>query len=161
MICFYNSTKAGIDLLDMKCAVFSSSRKTRRWPLAVFYRLINIASVNSFIVFMSYSRVMTTTRFDFIKSLASELIAPHLQRRIAEVANLPRDLKSEINRILGNKNAPQANNVPDDRLQKRKTCEKCPAGNDRKTQHKCIKCSHAICGQCQKRVCTDCAAECV
>lgn len=51
MICFYNSSKAGVDLVDMKCAVFSLSRKTRRWPLAVFYGLVNICKlVNSFIV---------------------------------------------------------------------------------------------------------------
>lgn len=47
IICFYNKTKVGVDILDMKCAMFSSNRKTRRWPLAVFYRLVNIGSVNS------------------------------------------------------------------------------------------------------------------
>lgn len=161
IICFYNSTKAGVDLIDMKCAVFSSSRKTRRWPLAVFYRLINIASVNSYIVYMSYTRKTKETRFGFIKSLAKELVSPHLQKRLTEVANLPRDLKQEINKILGNDVAPQNEGVPDDRLQKRKTCQKCPSGNDRKTQHKCIKCNLAICGQCQRRVCTDCAEDCV
>ncbi|XP_054290049.1 piggyBac transposable element-derived protein 3-like [Macrosteles quadrilineatus] len=161
IICFYNSTKAGVDLIDMKCAVYSSSRKTRRWPLAVFYRLINIASVNSFIVYMSYTRKTNVTRFGFIKSLAKELIVPHLQKRLTEVANLPRELKQEIQKILGNDAAPQIEGVPDDRLEKRKTCQKCPAGSDRKTQHKCIKCNLAICGQCQRRVCTGCAEECV
>lgn len=162
MICFYNDTKAGVDLIDMKCAVYSSSRKTRRWPLAIFYRLINIASVNAFILFMCYTRQTKMTRYAFIKSLANELIRPLLQKRITEIANLPRDLKQEINKILGNeRDAPQREGVPEDRLQKRKTCEKCPAGSDRKTQHKCIKCNLAICGQCQRRVCTDCALDCV
>lgn len=160
IICFYNCTKAGVDLIDMKCAVYSSSRKTRRWPLAVFYRLINIASVNSFIVYMAYTRTTKTTRFGFIKSLAKELISPHLQNRLNEVANLPRELKQEIQKILGTDAAPQREVVPDDRLQKRKTCQKCPSGSDRKTQHKCIKCNLAICGQCQRRVCTDCAQDC-
>lgn len=160
MISFYNRTKAGVDLLDMRCAVFSSSRKTRRWPLAVFYRLINICSVNSYIVFMSYNGTpMMMKRFDFMKSLGKDLIVPHLRRRLT-ITNLPRDLRMEINTILGI-NAPVAEDVPDDRLPKRKTCEKCPPGSDRKTQHKCIKCKLAICGQCQKRVCTDCALECV
>lgn len=158
MICFYNSTKAGVDLLDMKCAVFSSNRKTRRWPLAVFYRLINICSVNSFIVFMSYKGTPMMERFKFIKSLGKDLIVPHLRKRLT-IANLPRDLKMDINKILGN-NAPVVEDVPQDRLQKRKTCEKCPPGSDRKTQHTCIKCTLAICGQCQRRVCTDCVVLC-
>lgn len=162
IICFYNGTKAGVDLIDMKCAVYSSSRKTRRWPLVIFYRLVNIVSVNSFIVYLCYTTDTKVTRFGFIKTLAKELILPHLRKRITEVANLPRDLKLEINKILGNEtDAPQREGVPEDRLQKRKTCGKCPAGSDRKTQHKCIKCSLAICGQCQRRVCTDCAQECV
>lgn len=161
MICFYNSTKCGVDLLDMKCAVYSSSKRTRRWPLAIFYRLLNIGSVNAFIVYMSYTGVTMTTRSEFIKSLAHELIAPHLQRRLADISNLPRDLKTDIKRILGDEHPQAAAEVPDDRLQKRKTCEKCPPGSDRKTQNKCIKCSHAICGQCLRRICIDCAQEIV
>jgi hypothetical protein len=159
MICFYNRTKAGVDILDMKCAVFSSNRKTRRWPLAVFYRILNICSVNSFIVFLSYSGTPMMNRFEFIKSLGKDLIVPHLKKRLT-IANLPRDLKMDIMRILGN-NAPVVENLPDDRLPKRKTCEKCPPGSDRKTQHRCIMCKLAICGQCQRRVCTDCATKCV
>lgn len=38
IVCYYNKTKAGVDLLDMKCAIYSSSRRTRRWPLAVFFK---------------------------------------------------------------------------------------------------------------------------
>lgn len=102
---------------------------------------------------MSYTRTTKVTRFGFIKSLAKELIFLHLQKRITEVANLPRELKQKIQKILGNDAAPQIQSVPDNRLQKRKTCQKCPAGSDRKTQHKCIKCNLAICGQCQRREC--------
>uniref|UniRef100_A0A1B6LUY7 PiggyBac transposable element-derived protein domain-containing protein n=1 Tax=Graphocephala atropunctata TaxID=36148 RepID=A0A1B6LUY7_9HEMI len=159
MISFYNSNKCGVDLLDMKCAVFSSSRKTRRWPLAIFYRLVNIGSVNSYITYMSYTGSTMVPRFDFIKSLGHELIVPHLQRRLAETPNLPRDLKIDIERILGNERLQAAAGVPDDRLEKRKTCAKCPPGSDRKTQNKCVKCHSAICGQCLRRVCLDCAQE--
>lgn len=162
IISFYNSTKAGVDLLDMKCAIFSSNRKTRRWPLAIFYRLVSIASVNAFVVYMCYRGNTLMNRFDFIKSLAHDLIVPHLRTRLDQVANLPRGLKMDIQSILGN-NVPADLDeaVPDDRLQKRKSCQKCPPCSDRKTSHKCIKCSYAICGQCQRRVCIDCAKDCV
>lgn len=155
IICFYNKNKAGVDLLDMKCAVFSSSRKTRRWTLAMFYRLINIASCNSFIVYMSYSGTTMMSRFEFIKMLAHDLIVPHLRRRVEDVPNLPRDLKTEIGKILGN--PPAAPGALSDLMDKRKTCGKCPPGSDRKTQHKCFRCSTPICGRCQIRSCFECA----
>ena len=34
---FYNSTKTGVDSLDQKCATYSCNRKSRRWPLTIFF----------------------------------------------------------------------------------------------------------------------------
>jgi hypothetical protein len=42
---FYNGTKGGVDALDEKCTVYSTNRRTNRWPLAIFYTLINISMV--------------------------------------------------------------------------------------------------------------------
>lgn len=36
IIATYNRTKAGVDSLDQKCAAYSTSRRTRRWPMAIF-----------------------------------------------------------------------------------------------------------------------------
>lgn len=126
MIDFYNKNKFGVDLLDMKCAVFSSSRSCRRWPLTVFYRLLNVASVNSFIVYMSYAQTPIINKFDFIKGLANELIVPHLRKRLSDVPNLPRELKIEIRKVLEINDHPAVEGLPDDRLAKKKTWEKCP-----------------------------------
>ena len=38
---FYNSTKGGVDIADKKCAATSCSRRTNRWPMSLFYSLIN------------------------------------------------------------------------------------------------------------------------
>lgn len=43
MIEFYNLTKGGVDSFDQMCSNMSSSRKTNRWPMCVFYGMINIA----------------------------------------------------------------------------------------------------------------------
>lgn len=45
--------------MDMKCPVFNTSRRSRRWPLAVFYRLLSIGTVNAFILFMSFLKMST------------------------------------------------------------------------------------------------------
>nr|XP_023015977.1 uncharacterized protein LOC111505409 [Leptinotarsa decemlineata] len=46
IIGFYNATKGGVDTLDMKCNNYCANRKTRRWPLAVFYHLLAVAGSN-------------------------------------------------------------------------------------------------------------------
>ena len=48
---FYNVSKGGTDVFDRYCSDTSVSRKTRRWPLCVFYTLINIIMSNSYIVY--------------------------------------------------------------------------------------------------------------
>lgn len=162
IICFYNATKCGVDILDMKCAVFSSSRKTRRWPLAMFYRIINVASVNSFIVYNSFKDTPMINRFDYIKQLANEMIIPHLQKRLNETLNLPRGLKESIKSILGNVEPQpgphEQREVPCDRLDKRKTCSTCPYEKKRKTGYMCIACKKAIClDSCSRKICLECS----
>src|SRR5215510_5531487 len=37
IIHFYNSTKGGVDTVDQLCGNYSVSRRTRRWPLCIFF----------------------------------------------------------------------------------------------------------------------------
>ena len=50
---FYNASKGGTDAFDMMCAASSTNRKTRRWPLCVFYGLLNICMKNAWILYDS------------------------------------------------------------------------------------------------------------
>lgn len=160
IICFYNLTKVGVDILDMKCAVFSSNRKTRRWPLAVFQRLLNTGSVNSFIAYMSFKGTPVMTRFDYIKLLGYDLIVPHLHKRLSEALNLPRELKENIKRVLGHdENQPEAGPAAQqpaalcDRLEKRKTCSICPYEKKRKTAYMCVLCKVSVSRVLQENLC--------
>lgn len=120
IVCFYNKTKCGVDLMDMKCATYTSNRRTRRWPLAIFYRILNVCSVNSFIIFLCYTGSPVTTRFSFIKELSKELIEPHLRRRLA-IPNIPCDIKEVVKKAPGDGKNERPHGVPDDRLKKKKT----------------------------------------
>lgn len=51
MIIDYNKTKGGVDEVDKKCSNYSTSRRTRRWPMAIFYRLIDISGINSYVLY--------------------------------------------------------------------------------------------------------------
>lgn len=129
IIAFYNETKGGVDTLDKKCANYSTSRRTRRWPMAVFYAVLDIASVNSFVLYQSYRDNENIQRLQFIKTLSKQLVENHLNRRLAN-QQLPRELRFNIGRILKkavSEQPPQANSDG-----KRKRCGICPRKNDKK-----------------------------
>ena len=46
IIQFCNSTKGGVNTVDQLCGNYSVSRRTRQWPLCVFFHLVNIAGMN-------------------------------------------------------------------------------------------------------------------
>lgn len=53
IIAYYNRTKGGVDTLDEKCSKFSSSRRTRRWPMAFFFQMLDISVANAHIIYTS------------------------------------------------------------------------------------------------------------
>lgn len=51
MIKYYNSTKGDVDETDKKCAIYSCSRRTRRWPLVLFYKILDLSHVNAYVLY--------------------------------------------------------------------------------------------------------------
>lgn len=47
IITFYNWTKIGVDLVDQLCQNYNVARNTKRWPMDVFYNLLNVAAINA------------------------------------------------------------------------------------------------------------------
>lgn len=160
IVCFYNSTKGGVDSMDQKCANYSSNRRSRRWPLSVFYMLVNISAANSYILYLCFKDSPTITRFKFVEDLAIKLISPHLARRL-QMPNIRSDLKILIQNILKEQTQDDENPpVPkSDKLEKRKKCRMCPYSLNRVTAFKCIQCSKPICLQCSKKMCNSCCED--
>ncbi|KAG8283512.1 hypothetical protein J6590_014031 [Homalodisca vitripennis] len=121
--------------------------------MAVFYRMVTIASINAYVLFLSYSGSPMITRFKFTIALGEHLIKPHLERRL-RILNLRCDVKDTILKILGNNEAAVRPQVLDDKIEKRKTCASCPSVKERKTAYKCTRCSKPVCRECsQKEFC--------
>lgn len=95
IISYYNSTKGGVDALDEKCSIYSTGRRTRRWLLAIFYRLLDISSLNSYVLYNSFKNNKTMTRADFLKSLGFELVSPELERCFENTCIL-REIRSGV-----------------------------------------------------------------
>ncbi|XP_035231848.1 uncharacterized protein LOC118203679 [Stegodyphus dumicola] len=50
-VTYYNSTKCGIDVADQMLRKYSTSSGSRRWPVHVFYNVLDIAALNAWIIF--------------------------------------------------------------------------------------------------------------
>ena len=48
IIVFHNKTKDGVGTLDRMLRSYSIKRMTRRWPLVLFYNMIDLSTINAF-----------------------------------------------------------------------------------------------------------------
>ncbi|XP_049763322.1 uncharacterized protein LOC126091970 [Schistocerca cancellata] len=49
----YSATKGGVYTVDYMCTSYSTQRTTRRWPLELFFRYLDIAGINSQVLFFA------------------------------------------------------------------------------------------------------------
>lgn len=152
IITYYNSTKSGVDTLDQKCANYSTGRRTQRWLMAVFYRLLDISANNAYVLYNCHQGTQTISRFNFISALARQLVTPHIQRRHQDF-HLSFELRACIRRILGiREEIPQQ----ESKLEKRKTCYTCDPKKKRKTYYLCHCCQKPVCLECTNKICHNC-----
>lgn len=72
IINYYNWNKVGVDCLDQKLRLYSTKATTRRWPMAVFYDLLDKAANNAHIIYKEVTK-SSISRRNFIIELAKEL----------------------------------------------------------------------------------------
>lgn len=51
IIHYHNSNKSGVDTLDQLIRCYSCKRASKRWPMAIFFNMIDIVAYNAFILF--------------------------------------------------------------------------------------------------------------
>jgi hypothetical protein len=134
IISHYNNTKGDVNSLDEKSSIYSSSRRTRRWPMAIFFRMVDIASVNSCLLRQSYRDNPKLMRYNFIKQLSMQLVKLETER-ILQNLRITREVRMCIMRVLQIK---EENNIGEgEKLGVRKACRRCPV-SERKTSNCCI-----------------------
>ena len=77
---FYNANKCGVDLLDSMARMYSTKSAMRRWPMAVWCNILDLSGVNAWILYKKETGNMIS-RWDFMHTLAMDLINPEIQRR--------------------------------------------------------------------------------
>lgn len=152
MIVDYNSTKGGVDTLDKMCTAYDCARNTRRWPMVMFYSLLNIVGINSMVLFFSQNLDKNMRRRKFLHMLASELVEDHIRIRGLQL-NIPRSTRLRISEIFGTEGLPQPAAV--NPVNVRGRCEYCDRRKNRPTRFSCRTCGKFICLEHVTCVCAD------
>ena len=71
-VLFYNQTKVGVDVLDQMSRLYSVKAASRRWPLYIFYNVINIALINSWVIYKAVCK-SSINRKAYIQKVCEEL----------------------------------------------------------------------------------------
>ncbi|KAJ8893352.1 hypothetical protein PR048_005943 [Dryococelus australis] len=94
IIAHYKKTEGGVDTVDEKCSKYCSSQRTRYWRMGLFLHLLDMSSLNAFIVTNYYETDIT-----FMKAQGKQLTQYALQERFVN-ARLPRELRMAVERVL-------------------------------------------------------------
>lgn len=153
MITFYNKTKAGVDVADELSATYDVSRNSKRWPMTIFYGILNMAAINGIIIYRENNtgEKKRMKRRDYIRNLGLELIKDSLRNRQNNV-RLPKETRKRIADHLGEPSP----SVSKKTAGKYVRCGECTQKKDRKTKYCCSKCEKPICMEHANLVCGDC-----
>lgn len=166
IIKFYNATKGGVDNMDKLLSEYSVQRRTKRWPLALFYNMLNISALAAYIIYHEHNNTATSTnrRRKFLQELSLHLCMPLIERRVENpnVMGNP-STRMAIELVLGKEPSPKKENANPERdltgrLPQVGICHLCKTeGNQRrKTRKTCKCCLKPVCKQHCKDVCNDC-----
>ena len=98
IISTYNRTKSGVDTLDEMCGTYSTSRRCRRWPLVLFYRLLDISGINGQVVFISNNPQSKLMRRLYLREVGMSLVKPQIITRLSGT-RLPIQLQGSARKI--------------------------------------------------------------
>ena len=125
--------------------LYSTKSGSRRWTIQIFFNILDIASVNSWVLFKEVNG-SNISRRKYIYKLVQDLCS-----------NLTRQNCSTKRNISGYYNTGTASKV-----MKRETCEIKLQCNRNRSTDTCAKCNKYVCGKCatiKKIYCMSCCTE--
>ena len=126
-----------VDTFDQMCSNYSVARISSRWPMRIFYGMLDQSGVNSNIIYNLNPNFDSMVRKDFLRELGFDLIKPHLRTRL-QIPTLRIVNREMIRNILQLET--EHNNKPirfED--QKRHFCTCCPPIDKKKKQYGAVR----------------------
>ena len=136
-VLFYNKTKAGVDVIDQMARKYSVKAASRRWPIHVFYNVIDLALINSWVLFREICK-SSISRRKFIQSVVEEL-----------TGTTP---GAETRKNTSAQRKPTETSEPPEK--KWQTCATLKCRN--RTTDSCNTCRSTVCGKCSIKICPNC-----
>lgn len=166
---FYNSTKAGVDVLDEMCKGFSTRSRVLRWPLVHLHNILDVTAINTHTIYRihhpstnSIGQNPRTARRSFLLQLATELVQDHVKSRLNDPVGMSTELVANLSRLSRQTN-PRLAIQQDVTSGQRVRCLTCiqDGRNSRdcnKTSSKCRVCGIPVCGKHSEKaiLCRDC-----
>ena len=155
---FYNSTKAGVDVLDEMCKNFSTRCRVLRWFVVIFHNILDVTAINTQTIFEIHHPTAGTNnprtkRRAFLLTLADELVKEHMHIRMDNPTGLSTRTMENLARATGTPNprVVRQQEIEESNSQ-RQRCRKCIQEGKRPrnanlTALKCAACGLPICGQ--------------
>ena len=148
VVCDYTSKMGGVDRADHYCASYSFTRKTLKWWRKMFYWLLEVCVVNSFILFKELHHLPTAERQ-----------LKYRNKLIAQLVGTVRNTTNRRGRLSTSDDAERLNQAPHfiNKLVKgpNKNCQVCSAKDNRKTTvffcETCARKPYLHPGECFKR----------
>ena len=140
VIHFHNQNKVGVDVFDQMVRLYTAHAATRRWPMAVWTNILDMAGLNSWILFRKAtdSRI---SRGGFILQLSEELTSAYVSNNKKRKLNDPDEdyqRPSGKRRKCAGKQC-KNNTVTICQRCRKPTCGKCGTGDWKLTENKkCI-----------------------
>ena len=151
IVTFHNKTKCGVDIADQMARQYTVKAGTRRWPVGVFYNILDLAFINANMLYKKKTGDAFSGR-NFMFRLATELREACVQGKTAPLAPILPPLF----------NSSYQNSMVDE-SRKRKQCQGNVNCEQSKTAKFCCGCHKSVCGKCTgcvKVECVDCADCC-
>jgi len=83
-VVFYNQTKGGVDTCDQMVKSMTVKRKTNRWPLIIFYRIVDFAFLTLLSYGVQYFLSPTISRRKYQMQLSMERQRATHQQEVAD-----------------------------------------------------------------------------
>lgn len=162
LISHYNKTKDATDAFDKLCYSFTTARKTSRWPVRIFFGILDQAIVNARILLscklINDKRTKKVSAQQCMQGVIDYLTKPFLMKRYKTVT-LRKDIRYSIAGILKmdiNEAIPNESQIII--MDSYKRCTICPSKKDRKTKSCCAACRRPICKVHRSGLCIYCGS---
>ncbi|KRY54586.1 hypothetical protein T03_17593 [Trichinella britovi] len=115
IILHYNITKGGVDNLGKMTSTYSCQRMTARWPLVIFYNIIDVSAYNAYVLWTEKHPTWNARRLHkrrlFVEELGKPLVQPEMMRR----KTLPRTAAaiSAVERLRKDAEQPSTSGITD------------------------------------------------